>query len=334
MNCFLTGANGFIGSQLALQLAARGDRLVCIVRDPSRVEPALRLANIEWVKGDVTEPSTLRVPMRGADAVFHLAGMYKFGPKYLNQMRAVNVDGTQNVIACAAESGVPRIIHTSTIGVFGNTRGAIVDETYKCAKEELPSEYERTKWEAHYEVAVAWQARGAPVIITQPGAVTGPADPSPHILQAQLFLRRMPIGFGAKSGVTWSHVQDSARGHILAAERGKAGESYIITGPALTWRQSAELWSALTGIPAPRVWMPGWMVAINQQVLGVTERLGLHLPFTAEGLSSQIDYTFWGTPKKAEREIGWQSRPIEETFREMLDYEMKKLGMTPPAAFP
>src|SRR5215213_3175329 len=128
MKTFITGANGFIGSHLASQLSARGDTVVALVRDPSRVPAALKSSNIEWVKGDVTEPASMREPMRGAEVVYHLAGMYKFGPKYIPQMRAINVDGARHVLQMAAELGVPKIIHTSTVGVFGNTRGKIVDE--------------------------------------------------------------------------------------------------------------------------------------------------------------------------------------------------------------
>lgn len=334
MKAFVTGANGFIGSHLVTQLAARGDSVVCLVRDPARVAGHLKLPGVEWVKGDVTEPDTMRAAMRGSAVVYHVAGMYKFGPKYTRQMRAINVDGARNVLQMAAELGVPKIIYTGTVGVFGNTRGKIVDESFKCPKEELGSEYERTKWEAHYEVAVPLQAQGAPVIIVQPGVVTGPADPSPHILQVEFYLNRLPIGFGANSGTTWAHVDDIAEGHILAAERGKVGESYILAGPAMTWKQSAEMWATITGIPPPKLWIPGWMVAVNQRLLELSESVGLHLPFSAEGLSSQRDYTYWGSPAKAKRELGWEARPVEQTFSEMLAYEMKKRGMPGAPDFP
>ncbi len=326
MKAFITGASGFIGGYLARRLAERGDTVVCLVRDPSK-SPDLAKIGVQLVRGDVTAPATLREPMRGSDVVYHLAGMYKFGPKYIPQMRAINVDGARNVLTLAAELGVPKIIHTSTVGVFGNTRQKIVDETYRCRKEELPSEYERTKWEAHYEVAVPLQLRGAPLLITQPGAVTGPADPAHDTQQVDFFLRRIPLGFGAKSGVSWAHVADIAYGHIQVAERGKLGQSYIITGPSLTWQQAAQMWSELTGIPAPKIWVPGWMVAANQKIVGAAESLGVHLPINAEAMSSQIDYTFWATPAKAERELGWNPRPIRETFSALLDYEMQKLNL-------
>lgn len=327
MKAFITGANGFIGSHLAQQLAARGDTVVALVRDPARIPAELKAVHIEWVRGDVTEPGTLREPMRGADVVYHLAGMYKFGPKYIPQMRSINVDGARNVLQMAAELGVPKIIHTSTVGVFGNTHGKIPDETYRIEKTELVSEYERTKWEAHYEVAVPLQSKGAPMVITQPGGVTGAGDVAPHMQVMEFYLNRFPMGMGAKSGLTVAHVDDIAAGHILAAERGVNGQSYILAGPSLTYKQMQELWETLTGIPAAKIWAPAWMININQGLFGITESLGIPMPFSAEGLSFMKDHTAYGSPAKAVRELGWTLRPIEETFREVLNYEMNKRGM-------
>lgn len=326
MKVFITGGTGFIGARLAAKLAQRGDTVVCLVRDISRAA-SLQKIGAQLVQGDITEPASMREAMRGADAVMHLAGMYKFGPKFIPQMRAINVDGARNVLQMAAELGVPKIIHTSTIGVFGNTHGESVDEKYFCDKPELASEYEITKWEAHYEVAVPLQKQGAPVMILQPGAVMGADDPSPHTQVINFYLRRFPVGFGAQSGITVVHVDDCAEGHIQALERGKPGEAYIISGQAVTYRQMLEHCEKLCGIPAPKIWLPSWMVALNQKALNLNESVGIHLPINAESLHSMQDYTFWAKSDKARREIGWQTRPLDETLRDALQSEMKKLGM-------
>lgn len=328
MKIFVTGGNGFIGSHLVEQILARGDAAVCLARAPEKMS-GLASQGAAIVKGDITDRASLIAPMRGMDAVVHLAGVYEYGPRFLRHMRAVNVQGTRNVLETALELGIPRIIHTSTVAVFGNTRGLIVDESYRSKKEDMTSEYERTKWEAHYEVAVPLQAQGAPVIITQPGIVTGAGDTAPHMQIVDLYLRRFPLGFGAKSGGTWAHVDDVALGHLLALERGKPGGSYVLAGPALTNKQAMEDWQRLTGIPTPKIWMPGWVIAINQAALEWVERAGIHsLPFTAEGLASQVDYTFWASADKAKRELGWQPRPAHETFREMLEYELNQRGLS------
>ncbi|HLF01904.1 MAG TPA: NAD-dependent epimerase/dehydratase family protein, partial [Anaerolineales bacterium] len=240
MRVFVTGANGFIGSHLVPILIKRGYGVTCLVRDPAKAD---RLAELgaRLVKGDVTERESMREPMRGSDAVFHLAGWYAIGNHDKAKMQAINVDGAKHTLELAAELGVPKIIHTSTVGVFGNTNGNIVDESYRVGQAAMSTEYERTKWAAHYEVAVPLQQRGAPVIIVQPGGVTGRGDPSPHVQTFELFLQRIPVMLGPQSGITLAHVDDVAEGHALAMEKGKPGESFILAGPCLTYRQAFEL---------------------------------------------------------------------------------------------
>ncbi len=236
------------------------------------------------------------------------------------RMQAINMDGTRNTLEAAAELGVSKIIHTSTVGVFGNTHGKVADETHYAGKETLESEYERTKWAAHYEVAVPLQKKGAPVIIVQPGGVIGPGDASPLTTSYDFYLQKTPVMFGEASGLTWAYVDDIADGHILAMEKGGVGESYIIAGRPLTYRQAMEMWERIVGIPAPRLWVAGGMSAL----VGLLERLGLSLPLSHEALGSLNDYTFYGSAEKAKRALGWQPRPIEQAFREVLEYEMAK----------
>ncbi|MBI3243432.1 MAG: NAD-dependent epimerase/dehydratase family protein [Chloroflexi bacterium] len=323
MKIFVTGGNGFIGSHLVPKLVERGHSVTCLVRDPAKAGK-LAQEGVTLAKGDVTDRASLREPMRGAEVVFHLAGWYVLGNIDKANMQAINVDGTRNTLEVAVELGVPKIIHTSTVGVFGNTHGKIVDETYRAGKEAMGSEYERTKWAAHYEVAVPLQQAGAPVIIVQPGGVTGPGDTSALASAYEFYLGRTPIMFGETSGPTWAYVDDIAEGHILAMEKGRPGESYIIAGPSLTYRQVMEMWEKIVGIPAPKLWAPGWAASLMSGLAGLFERLGLSLPLSSEALALLNDYTFYGSAEKAKRELGWQPRPIESTFKEVLEYEMKK----------
>ncbi|HYM82365.1 MAG TPA: NAD-dependent epimerase/dehydratase family protein [Candidatus Limnocylindria bacterium] len=316
MKYVVTGATGFIGGRLARQLARAEHQVVAIVRDPAK---ARDLAGVELRKGDVTDRASLREAMAGADGVFHLAGWYALGRLDAAKMQAINVDGARNTLEVAAELGVPRIVHTSTVGVFGNTHGKIVDETYSVGIEAMESEYERTKWSAHYKVAVPLQSRGAPVIIVQPGGVTGAGDTSPHVQTFESFLERIPVMFGAQSGLTWAHVDDVANGHTLAMEKGQPGEAYIIAGPAFTYRQTFELCEKYTGIAATKLWAPGWMAAGMSKLAGVLESVGMHLQFSAEALGTLADYTFWGSAERAQRELGWQPRPVENVLREILN---------------
>lgn len=322
MHYFVTGATGFIGSHLVPKLIAQGHSVTCVVRNPAKAE-VLKQLGATLVQGDVTDKASMLEPMRGADGVYHLAGLYELGREFHARMMAINVDGARNTFEAALEVGVPKIVHTSTVGVFGNTHGQIPDETYRIDKSVLTSEYERTKWAAHYEVALLMIRRGAPIVIVQPGAVTGSGDTSPLSLIYDMYLRHMPVMVGAQSGVTWAHVDDVAEGLILAMDKGKIGESYIIAGPALTYRAAMELWQKLTGQPAPKVWLPGWLAGGASSFVGLLENtLNVKLMFSAEALRSMNNYTFYGRADKAQRELTWQPRPLEQTFMEVLNYEI------------
>jgi dihydroflavonol-4-reductase len=318
MQYFVTGATGFIGGHLIAKLIARGDQLTCLVRNPDKAA-SLAQRGVMLVKGDVSDRAVMRDAMHGVDGVFHIAALYKLGLEFKDQMAAVNVDGTRNTLEAAIEAGVPRIVYTSTVGVFGNTHGQIVDESYRVAKQNLASEYERTKWAAHYEVAVPLQQKGASIVIVQPGGVTGPGDTSPLNMVYDYYLNRMPIMLGPRAGVTIAHVDDIADGHLLAMEKGRNGESYILAGPALTYKQMMGMWQSICGVPAPKVWLPAWTASLSAQLVGGLEKaFKLKTALSSEALMTQADYTFYSTSDKAKRELGWQPRPLEQTFQEVL----------------
>src|SRR5262245_6799363 len=147
---FITGATGFVGGELARQLVAAGHRVVALVRDPARSAELTRLG-VAVQAGDVTDRESMRAPMAGVDGVFHVAGWYRIGVRDKREASAVNVEGTRNVLELVRELGVPKAVYTSTANVFGDTHGRVVDESYRQGGPWL-SEYDRTKWVAHYEV--------------------------------------------------------------------------------------------------------------------------------------------------------------------------------------
>ncbi len=325
MRYFVTGATGFIGRHLVPKLIEHGHEVVCLVRNPDKAEP-LKKIGATLAQGDVTDRESLRAPMTHVDGVFHLAGLYEYGHQYHDKMLAINVDGARHVFEVGVERGVSKMVHTSTVAVFGNTHGKIVDETYRIEKRELSSEYERTKWAAHYEVALPMIQHGAPILITQPGVVTGPGDTSPISLVFQYYLQRMPVMFGPKSGVTWAHVDDIAEGHILAMEQGKIGEAYILAGPSMNYKDVFTQWSKITGIPGPMIWMPEGAAGVMSSVVGLLERaLRLKTSLSSEALATFNNYTFYGSADKAKRELGWQPRPVEQVFKEVLDFELARM---------
>ncbi len=316
---FVTGASGFIGGRLVSKLVKRGYQVTCLVRDPARAE-ALKMEGVRLVKGDITSKESMREPMKGVQAVFHVAGLYAIGGVDAARMQAINVDGARNTLELAAEMGVPKIVHTSTVGVFGNTHGKIVDESYRALREDMISTYELTKWMAHYQVAERLQNRGAPLIIVLPGGVTGAGDEAPHAMAFEMFLRRSPLMLGAKSGMTYAHVDDIAEGEILALEKGRAGESYVLAGEALTFKELFEILGKLSGARASSMWLPGWSAKMSADILAPLEKFGLRGPFSAEALKERNDCTYWATAGKAERELGWKRRPTHETLTDTLNY--------------
>ncbi|CAG0933085.1 NAD+-dependent farnesol dehydrogenase [Thermoflexales bacterium] len=324
MKYFVTGATGFIGGSLVRKLIARGDQAICLVRNPDKAGDLAKLG-VTLVKGTVADRAVMRDALRGVAGVFHIAALYKLGLEFKAQMLAANVEGTRHVLETALEVGVPKIVYTSTVGVFGNTHGQIVDETYRVTQQSLRSEYERTKWAAHYQVAVPLQQQGAPIVIVQPGGVTGPGDTSPLNLVYDFYLRRMPVMMGPQAGVTLGHVDDIAQGHLLAMEKGRVGESYILAGPCLTYKQIMEVWQTICGIPAPKIWLPGWTATLGAKLVGGLERVfKLKIALSSEALATQADYTFYATAAKAKNELGWQPRPLEQTFQEVLDYKLAR----------
>ena len=317
MEYFVTGATGFIGGHLVRQLREAGHGVVAVVRDPARAGDLARLG-VKVHKGDITDKESMRGPMAGVDGVFHLAAWYKVGERDKSPAMPINVDGTRNVLDLMQELGVPKGVYTSTLAVFGDTKGQAVDESYRHDGPWL-SEYDRTKWIAHYEVAEPMMRKGLPLVIVQPGVTYGPGDPSAMGSTLREFLQRRMRGVPKRSAYCWGHVEDTAAGHVLAMERGRAGESYIIAGEPRSLVDAIEMAERITGIPAPRLRpSPGFL-----RFLAAVTR--------SEILRVGAGATYLGSHAKATRELGLHHRPLEEGLRETLLAEMRTLGIPPPA---
>ena len=282
--------------------------------------------------GDITAPETVLPGMRGVDGVFHVAAWYRIGARTKDSAWRTNVDGTRHVLEAMRALAVPKGVYTSTIAVNSDTRGRAVDETYRFDGPFI-SEYERTKWAAHHEVAVPMQRAGLPLVIVQPGIVYGPGDTSAVRAGIVDYLRgRLPM-LPAGAGGSWVHVEDVARGHVLAMERGRAGESYILAGEALAFTEVFARAERLTGIAAPRVNPPPGVVRAMSAVMGVVERVVRVPPaFTGEGLRVLAGVTYQASAEKARRELGFTTRPFDAGWRETLAHEMRLLGKTLPGA--
>src|SRR5262245_47241189 len=299
---FVTGATGFIGGEIVKQLVGRGHKVVALVRTPGKAV-MLKALGVESHAGDITDRETLTGPMTGVDGVFHTAAWYKVGVKE-PLAEQINVDGTRNVLTTMRELGIPRGVYTSTIAVFSDTKGVVPDERYVYEGPHL-SEYDRTKWIAHYRVAQPKIDQGLPLSIVMPGVVYGPGDTSGmHTALVDLLRGRLPMT-PSKTAFCWAHVEDTARAHILAMERGKPGETYIIGGPRHTFESAFDLAASIAKVRAP-LFHPGphtmrAMAAVTSVIENV---ISLPPALTPEALRVLAGTTYFGSNERAVRELG------------------------------
>lgn len=326
MKAFVTGGSGFIGQHVIQKLLARGDEVQALARSENSAANLRQLGATVFM-GDITDSASLRPAMEGCDVVFHIAAWYKLGaPDWMNA-EAINVGGTRRVLRLAHELGIPKIVYTSTVAVFGDTQGQLVDESYYKEGPFL-TEYDRTKWLAHYKVALPLIEKGAPIVIVLPGAVYGPGDTSFIAQTMRLFYRGMPALPGADLTVTYAHVEDIAEGHLLAADKGKVGESYILTGPAIPLNEMVDFWAHLIGRKSPSLRIPGRPLRNFAPLLG---KVGSVLPlpslFSEEAVAS-LGASYMARSDKARLELGWTTRPLQTGMLETFDW----IASTEPAS--
>lgn len=336
MRYFVTGATGFLGGKLVRELLGAGHDVVALVRSTTRAqelaEDASRLkGRLDFSEGDVTDRDSMRPGMSGADGVFHAAAIYKVGLKGGEAKRAVeiNVDGTRKVCELMRELEVPRGVYTSTLAVNGDTDGRMVDEDYRYDGPQL-SVYDRTKWQAHWEVARPMMDEGLPLTIAMPGVIYGPGDHSSIGRNIRKYLRgKLPM-LPARPEYCWAYVDDVAHAHVLCMEKGEPGQSYIVAGERRSLVDAFKLMEELCGVPAPkRTVGPGMMrflSAFMQAFLWLNPPQDYH----PETLRVAAKATYLGDNTKARRELGYDPRPLREGLVPTLKGEMEKLGMSWP----
>jgi dihydroflavonol-4-reductase len=318
MRVFVTGGAGFIGGAVARQLVARGDAVTCVVRDPTGARAALP-ADVVLVHGDLADRGRLAEAMAGHEAVVHVAGMYRIGIAIAERpaMWEANVGITERVLDAALEAGIGRIVHVSTVNVYGNTNGAIVDETYRRdAASGWLSYYDETKYRAH-EAATARIGDGAPIVIAMPGGVYGPGD---HFELGRQFeqafhgrLRYFALG---SAGLALAHVEDVADGIVRSLEGGRVGQSYVLSGEPLLIRDALAIAARVGGHRPPRFEVPTAVLqALRPLPSGLARALGLP-PNLAEVISASDGVTYWASSAKAQAELGFRARDFAQGIRD------------------
>jgi nucleoside-diphosphate-sugar epimerase len=254
--------------------------------------------------------------MAGSDGVFHVAAWYRVGSGDAREAVRANVDGTRMVLEAMRDLSIAKGVYTSTLAVFGDTRGRVVDETYRPSGS-FATVYDETKWRAHFEVALPLMAAGLPLVIVQPGLVYGAHDHGPARPLLDMYLeRRLPAV--PASAYCWGHVEDTALAHRLAMERGRQGQAYIVAGPPHPLADALAIAERLTGIPAPRLRIPRFVTSALRYV-----------PGTAAEALRVLGATYLGSNAKARRELGFDPRPLRDGFAEVLPLHIAELAARP-----
>lgn len=312
MNVTVTGATGHVGANLCRALVAAGHRVRALVHAGLR---GLDGVPVEPVKGGLGDPAALVRAFSGSDLVYHLAARISIAPGDEHLVHAVNVDGTRNVVAACLEARVPRLIHFSSIhALSSHPTDRPIDETRALADGARLPAYDRSKAAAEREVQ-AGVARGLDAVVCNPTAILGPHDygPSPmgRVL-LDLYHRRLPAL--VDGGFDWVDVRDVVAGAMAAAERGRRGERYLLSGARKSVRELAALVEELTGARAPRFVSPMWLARVGAPFATVAARVAGKEPlFTSQSLHALRNHLDVRHDKAA-RELGYSSRPLRETL--------------------
>jgi dihydroflavonol-4-reductase len=307
----VTGGTGFVGTHVVRSLLARGRSVRCLARPGGRRDNLAGL-DVEIAEGDLTDPRSIAKAMAGVSTVYHVAADYRLWARDPRELHRANVVGTENVLREAAEAGVARVVYTSSVAALGLSESGAADETTPVVRERIIGDYKKSKYDAE-RVAEAWAAKGLPVVTVNPSTPVGERDikPTPTGQMIVDFLNRKMPAY-VDTGLNLVDVRDVAEGHLLAAEKGKVGERYILGNRNMTLKEILDALATLTGIPSPNVRLPHW------------------IPFAAAALDTAFARVSWRTPHlsidsvrmsthrmffdaaKAVRELGLPQTPVEE----------------------
>jgi dihydroflavonol-4-reductase len=311
MTTLVTGATGFVGSHVARQLVSAGQSVRVLVRPNSNLE-ALAGLHVEYFEGDLSDQESLERAMHGIRRVFHVAADYRLWTPRPEEIYEINVEGTRKLLAAARHARVERIVYTSTVATIAVPRnGALPNEDTQASLNEMIGHYKRSKFLAE-QVAVEAVSAGVPVVIVNPTAPVGPWDwkPTPTGRIILDFLKgKMPAY--VDTGLNVAPVEDIAAGHLLAAEKGRVGQRYILGGRNMTLKQILDALSAITGRPAPRVRLPHAVaLAAGYADQWFSRLAGREPQIPVEGVKMSRHRMFVESDK-AERELGYKPTSVE-----------------------
>src|SRR5271169_7243739 len=321
LKAFVTGATGFLGSHVARVLADQGAGLRLLVR------PTSNLRNLEGLKaetatGDLRDPGSLETAIAGCDTVFHVAADYRLWVRDPAEMYRSNVDGTRAILEAARKNGVRRVVYTSSVATMGFTsNGHPANEDSPVSLADMIGHYKRSKF-MREQVALEAGRSGLHVVTVNPTTPVGEQDvkPTPTGRIVLDFLKRKFPAY-VETGLNLVDVRECARGHVLALEKAKSGERYILGGENLTLKQILDKLGAISGLPSPKVKLPYFVAyaagAVDQTVSG--RLLGREPRATIETVRMGKK-KMWASSSKAERELGWKTLPADGALRRAVEW--------------
>ncbi len=321
MRVFITGATGFIGSHVAERLAQTEHQMRCLVREASDVGELKKLGTA-LVTGDVVDKGSVLEGMRGCDWVLDMAGLYSFWEPKKQVFTDVNITGTRNVMECALELGVAKVVHVSTAGIYAKPEDIPFTEESSVGPDRL-CEYFRTKYAGDLIAWELYEKKGLPLVMVYPGAVLGPGDPKASGQYiSDLIHRRLPATVFKNNLFTFVHVRDVAEIIVRAAEKeDNIGEKYLAGNHRMTWGEANEMISEISGVALPKLSLPGPLTMFNAALLTLIANIIKKPPLwgmaTAQMRVMRADLQFDGS--KVERELGITYTPIRVALEEAIE---------------
>jgi dihydroflavonol-4-reductase len=316
----VTGGNGFVGCYVARALVERGDHVRVLVRAGADVR-ALEGVDCEHMIGDLRDAAAVAEGARGCDEIYNVAADYRLWVLDEEPMYATNVQGTRNVLAAARRHNVRRVIHTSTVGALGVPKGESGTEDTPVTLDDMVGPYKRSKYLSE-QAALAAAHAGLPVVVVNPSTPIGALDykPTPTGRIIVDFLNgRMPAYLD--TGLNLVDVAQCAAGHLMAAERGRVGDKYILGGENLTLRELFERLASLSGVAAPRIRIP-YGVALGFAIGAdfVSRRITKRPPRASLTEVRMAHKKMFFDHAKAEHELGYKPGPIDTALSDAISY--------------
>jgi len=314
MKAFVTGATGFIGSNVVRALLKRGVRVCALVR-PNANRNNLDGLDVELVEGDLLDFDSLKRGMDGCEQVYHVGALYSFWVRPRRLIHDVNVEGTRNVLQAAMDEKMEKVVYTSSVATLGlREDGQPADETAPVSFKNIIGDYKKSKYLAE-RVALEF-ARDLPVVIVNPSFPVGPGDikPTPTGRTILDFLNRKMPAY-VDTGMNVVDVEDVALGHLLAAEKGRVGERYILGGENLTMKQLLDLLAEITGLPAPRFRLPYYpILAMSFLNAGFCTLFPSCTPRMTPQTIRMSRHLMFFDPSKAVEELNFPQTPAREAL--------------------